>query len=267
LPPDPFSLSNLVHLVENGTINKLIWTPIERVLGFKKLSALYKTLEKESPPQTFVRSVLSRLEIEYSVKKKELPPSSGPLIIVANHPFGALEALILVDYLAQYRTDIRILGNVFLKRIYPLSTLIFGVNPLRDKKAISQNRTVIREIYHWLKDRHCLITFPAGNVSYLHFRQPFIDDGVWNKQIARLARSTASNVLPIAVDGKNSFWFYLLGNHLHALRYGLELLNKQGKAISLHQEAIITPDKFTTIPLDSDLILYFREKVMAPLNR
>ena len=266
---NPFNLSSIFQTVQNDRFNRFIWSPIERILGFKKLSSLYQAHKDKKSPQEFIKAILNHLEITYVVTPPhEFPgiPERGSLLIVSNHPFGALEALILIDYLSEYRSDIRIMANVFLQRITPISDLLFGVNPFKDKSAKNSNRKVMREIHQWLETQHCLITFPAGNVSHLHLKlskkKPYIADGEWDQQIARLARSTKSNILPVFIEGRNSLWFYMLGSRFHALRYGVEFLNKKGKLINIHYGKIITQEKISSIQSDADLITYFRSKTM-----
>ena len=263
---DPFSLSSLFQTVKNDKLNQLLWAPVEWILGFKKLSILYQTHKDKKPPQVFIKDILKELEINYVVNSDVEIPKTGSLLIVSNHPFGALEALIIADYLSEYRSDIRIMANVFLKRISPISDLLFGVNPFKDKTAIKNNQNVMREIYHWLQNENCLITFPAGNVSHLHLKlskkKPYIADGVWDQQIARLARSTKANVLPIFIEGRNSSWFYTLGPHLHALGYGREFLNKKGKTIKIRIGEIISSDKANSFQSDEKLIEFIRSKTL-----
>lgn len=257
---DPFSLSQLIHTFDNPKLNQIFWAPVEWILGFKKLSKLQIKLSDQKAPQEYIRSILEELDIKYHVKTKNKIPETGPLLIVSNHPFGALEAIILSYYLLKSRSDIHIMANIFLKRIDPISKIIFGVNPFKDQSAKKQNQKVMREIYHGLKQGNSLITFPAGDVAQFHFKKPYITDDSWEKQIAHLARSTNANVLPIFVEGRNSFWFYLLSSSLHSLRYGLELLNKKDKIININIGNLITPDKFSLYKSNTDLIKLFREE-------
>ncbi len=259
---DPFRLASLFQTVKNEKLNQLIWSPVERVLGFKKLSALYQTHKDKKPPQAFIKDILEELEINYVVNTNTEIPKTGTLLIVSNHPFGALEASIIADYLSEHRSDVRIMANVFLKRISPISDLLFGVNPFKDKTAIKSNQKVMREIHQWLQNENCLITFPAGNVSHLHLKKPYIADGEWDQQIARLARSTNASILPIFVEGRNSFWFYMLGSRLHALGYGRQFLNKKGKTIEIRIGEIISQNKINSIQSDADLIEFIRSKTI-----
>ena len=263
---DPFSLSSLFQTVKNDKLNQLLWAPVEWILGFKKLSTLYQTHKDKKPPQVFIKDILKELEINYVVNSDVEIPKTGSLLIVSNHPFGALEALIIADYLSEYRSDIRIMANVFLKRISPISDLLFGVNPFKDKVAIKNNQKVMREIHQWLQNENCLITFPAGNVSHLHLKKPYIADGEWDQQIARLARSTKANVLPIYIEGKNSFWFYTLGPHLHALGYAWQFLNKKGKMIKIRIGEIISQNEINSFQSDMNLIEFIRLKTIPDVD-
>ena len=260
---DPFSLSNVFQTCKNDKLNHLLWSPIEQVLGFRKLSLLHRSQKDKKTPQIFIKAILKHLEISYAVKvedKINKIPENGSLLIVSNHPFGALEALILTDHLSEYRSDIRILANVFLKRISFISDLLFGVNPFNDPCAKNHNRKVMREIHKWLAQGHCLVTFPSGNVSHLHLKKPYIADGTWDPQIARLARLTNSNVLPVYIKDRNSWFFYLFGPKLHALLYGRELLNKQGKCFKMCIGKLISAEEIKTIVSDSELIKLFRKR-------
>ncbi|MFK8066992.1 MAG: hypothetical protein AB8D52_01975 [Gammaproteobacteria bacterium] len=260
MKPDPFSLSNLLHIFKNPELNEYFWYPIEWILGLKKISCLHQSIKQKTSASEYIKSVLENLEIKYQIQAKTCIPKTDPLLIICNHPFGALEALILFDHVAQSRTDIRIMANLFLKRIHPLSNILFGVMPFKDNEAKKLNSKVMFEVFHWLNNGNTLICFPAGDVSHLRFQPASIRDGLWEKQIARLARTTKSNVLPLHIEGKNSLWFYVMSRRFHALRYPLELLNKKGKTIDVQIGEVITPEEYKPYTSDKELITFFRKK-------
>lgn len=257
---DPFRLSEFIHIVKSNRLNQFICTLLERILGLNKLSHLYQQLDTQDSPGVFIKQLLDHLDISYYIESASPIERHKPLLIISNHPFGALDGLILIDYLSAYRSDIRMMANVFLKRFPPVSDLLFGVNPFKDKSAKHYNKNVMREIYQWLQRGHCLITFPAGNVSYLHLNRSLIADAKWDQQVARLARSTSSDVLPVFIEGRNSYLFYLLGPHWHALLYGRELLNKKGKQINIKTGKLILAEDISLIKSDKELINHFRIK-------
>ncbi len=265
---DPFSLSSLFKTVKHERLNRKIWLPIEYILGLKKLSNLYQEIESETTSENFTSTVLEKLNINYEIVNPMMTlPKKEPLIIVSNHPFGALEALILLNHFSKHHTHVKVMANIFLQRITTISEHLFGVIPFKDNQAKKSNHKVMRDIYRWLQAGKCLITFPAGNVAHLQFKKACVADPNWDLQIAHLARATNALVLPIHIEGRNSYWFYLLGPKLHAFRYGAELLNKQDKNIRVHIGSIITPEQTKYIQNDLDLVNYFRLKSdQLPLN-
>src|SRR5690349_12284466 len=77
-----------------GSLLKLVGQPVERLLSLDAMNDLYQqTLLVEPPRPSYFSSILEVLKINYAVADEDLKkiPSSGPVILVANHPFGAAE--------------------------------------------------------------------------------------------------------------------------------------------------------------------------------
>lgn len=129
-------------------------------------------------------------------------PSHGRLLIVANHPSGALDALALVDLVGQVRRDVRILANDVLSTLDPLADLLLPVRILGGRPAPASLRAVAEA----LEREECVILFPAGEVSRLGPRG--IRDGRWRRGFMRFARATAAPVLPVRIVARNSALFY-----------------------------------------------------------
>src|SRR6478609_6840469 len=91
--------------------------PLEHMLGLDRLNEHYAAVQ--SRPGDFAARSLSALNITYDVSPEGLTriPKTGPLVIVANHPFGGLDGLILSALVRQVRPDAKILANFLLQRI------------------------------------------------------------------------------------------------------------------------------------------------------
>lgn len=152
----------------------------------------------------FVRAALDHLQAGYVVDEAALArvPATGRLLIVANHPSGALDALALLDAVGRVRRDVRIVANDFLSAIEPLSGLLL---PLRVLGGGADAES-IRAIEAALRRGECVIVFPAGEVSRLSPRG--VRDRRWRAGFVRFARATDSPVLPIRVEARNSALFY-----------------------------------------------------------
>ncbi len=63
----------------------------------------------------FVDAVLDYFEFDYSVSSNDIQniPSSGKVVIIANHPLGALDALSLLKLVSTVRKDVKIIANDF----------------------------------------------------------------------------------------------------------------------------------------------------------
>lgn len=152
----------------------------------------------------FVAAALGHMQVRYDVEGGGLDriPASGRVLIVANHPSGALDALSLLDCVGRRRQDVRIVANDMLSALAPLANLLLPVR-IFGGRADPASLRAIREA---LLAEQCVIVFPAGEVSRMGLRG--IRDGRWRKGFVQLARTTATPVLPIRILARNSMWFY-----------------------------------------------------------
>src|SRR3546814_6987379 len=73
-------------------------------------------------------------------------PAKGRLLIVANHPSGALDALALLDLVGKVRRDVRIVANDVLSLVEPLSELLLPLRILGGNAGADRLRAIGREI-------------------------------------------------------------------------------------------------------------------------
>lgn len=158
------------------------------------------------PPFAFNRSVLDAFSAEYTVKHLENIPETGPVIIIANHPLGALEALALLDLTQEVREDVKIVANELLMYIEPLQPLFLPVDNMNAKTA----KASIVNINKALKNNEAVIIFPAGEVS--RKTKEGIVDSEWNRGFLRFAKRVKAPILPIKIDATNSWYFYTISH-------------------------------------------------------
>ena len=152
----------------------------------------------------FIGASLDFLGARYEVDPAQLArvPARGGLVVVANHPSGALDALALLDALGRVRRDVRIVANDVLSLVAPLQDLLLPVRLFGGGAAAGSVRAMERA----LLDGQCLVVFPAGEVSRIGLRG--IRDGRWRNGFARLARGAGVPVLPVRIGARNSALFY-----------------------------------------------------------
>lgn len=83
------------------------------------------------------------------------------MIIVANHPLGALDALALISLVKEVRRDVKVLANDVLMQIEPLNALLIPIDNLSGTTA----KESIKKVYDALENDEALIVFPSGEVS------------------------------------------------------------------------------------------------------
>lgn len=154
----------------------------------------------------FIDNVLDYLNISYKVDNKQIQniPALGKVIIVANHPLGALDALALIKMVSSVRQDkkIKIVANNLLSQFSQLNEQIIPVDNMSGKLS----RDSLTKIQEALNNEEAIIFFPAGEVSRAYLNG--IRDGKWKSGFVKFAKRTQSPILPIYIDAKNSAMFY-----------------------------------------------------------
>jgi len=163
--------------------------------------------------------VLDYLNVAYSLPNldRENIPPSGAVMLVANHPLGALDALVLVQLVSAVRRDIKLVVNDLAYEMEPLRDLMIPLNSSR----LSGLKNSMKQIQEALKQEQLLIVFPSTEVSRATAKG--IRDGRWKPWFLKLARKYRVPVLPTHIEATNTQRFYWLARLLK--RYsGLLLL-------------------------------------------
>ena len=141
-------------------------------------------------------------------------PAEGPLVVVANHPYGILDGLMLGDILARRRGDFRILANRVFRKAAELDRVILPISFDDTPEAMATNLATRKQALAYLTAGGCVGVFPGGTVSTAAraFGRP-MDPG-WRRFTARLIAKSGAGVVPVYFDGHNSRIFQL-ASHLH----------------------------------------------------
>jgi len=238
---------------------------LNRVLLLDQLTGIYDAMRSEDDGRPFVERLLTRLSVEPRVSPADLAriPKTGPVVVVANHPFGLIEGAILTSILSSIRPDVKVMANFLLSLIPELQDQIIFVDPFGGDGAIRANQKGLKSSIAWLKQGGMLLVFPAGEVAHLNLKERAIVDPQWSSTIARIIRITQASVLPVYFQGANSALFQILGLMHPRVRTALiphEFLNKRHSAIELRIGNPIAPQKLGSFESDTDLIGYLRHR-------
>lgn len=235
----------------------------EWATGLSKLDKFYAQRPAGCDTQAFLTFTLEILGIDYQVVKGSLAhiPTSGPTVIVANHPLGCVEGVILAELLLQLRSDVQILANQYLKTVPELDELFIGVDVFEGKNAHKANLKALRQAHQHLEAGGLLLLFPAGEVSQLVDRKTQrLEDKEWSRSVSSLIKKSRATTVPVFIDGQNSKRFYMAGKvHplLRTLMLGRELLNKSKECINLSIGSAIKFKELNGLT-DSQIVNYLR---------
>jgi len=260
----PFSL-NVPAGNFAGPVRHWLTSGVEKLFGLEKLNRLYADLPSSLDSVAFLDAALESLQIRVAINELEIAhiPKTGPLIIVANHPFGAVEGIILARMMLRIRPDTKVLANYLLKRIPEISDLFIAVDPFGGSEATRRNIGPVRAAQRWLESGGALIVFPAGEVSSLILQSRIVTDPKWQPLVGRLALSTGAKVVPCFFHGRNSAGFHIAGliqSRLRTVLIPREFLNKAEGTICVSLGAALDADRLKGFECPQRLTDFFRFK-------
>ena len=241
---------------EHNLAQRLIIKLIENLTGKRKLEQIYKNYAlKNNEPLSFWTDILKLLNItivnksDYSLR---IPPK-GPLMVIANHPFGIIDGLILCSLVSNKRKDFKIMTHETLKFLPQLEQFILPVDFSNDtRETLKQNIVTARKARDHLLNKGVLIIFPSGSVSTAKNLKSEAKDDKWKNFPAKLIQQTKTDVIPIYFDGKNGILFHLFASKLNSqtLKYSSyihETRKKIGKKIIIYSGKVIKYEKMSHI--------------------
>ena len=225
-----------------------LFSAIKKVIHENDINIFLKQ-QQYAGPFSFVESVLDYFNFSYKVSSNQIEniPASGRVVIIANHPLGALDALSLIHLIKKVRSDIKIVANDMLSEIEQLKPILVGVNSFGDNIT----KASVREIHNSLEKEEALIIFPSGEVS--RARPNGVKDSHWHKGFLKFACKNQAPILPIYIDAKNSALFYTLSSLNKSLSSALlphEMFRQKSGSLEFTIGESIPFKSFANNPLD-----------------
>jgi putative hemolysin len=223
---------------DDPALRRVAIRTIERLTGQPRLKRMY--LESQRSPragEAFWDAAVRRLElrIEYDEARLRAIPTVGPVVIVANHPFGVLDGIVISHLVAKVRTDFKVLTNSLLCRATELQPYLLPIDFAGTPAALATNLRSRAEALSWLCAGRALVVFPSGAVATSErlFARRAIDSE-WKLFAAKAIRRAQATVVPVFFEGQNSRLFQLASHISLTLRLSLllsEVRNKIGSVV------------------------------------
>lgn len=236
---------------QDPPLKQKVMTALEMATGRRILAKRYRKLQEMDLEAWEVwGKALEMLEVGISVNGVQIDeiPKEGPLILIANHPFGVVDGLIMGKIAAETRTHFSILANAVLGGQDPrIEQNLLPVDFAETKEAslvnISTRRTAIKK----LANGEAIVVFPGGGIATAPKVFGKAEELEWKNFTAQMIQKSKATVVPIFFHGQNSPLFHLASKMGPTFRLGLllrEVKRTMGKTVHL---TIGTPISFEKI--------------------
>lgn len=249
-----------------GVIRVLEWST-----GKIKLLRLIRRFEREGvvSGQGFFTRALQLMQIDVLTPEDQIAklPAKGPMIVVANHPHGLVDGLVLAELIGKVRQDYKILTRSLLTGIPEIEGFMLPVAFPHEANSQRLNINMRKEAMTHLNDGGVIVLFPAGVVaSSATMFGPAIE-AEWNPFTAKMIQKSGATVVPVFFPGRNTR-AYLIANKISAtIRQGL-LLHEVVHSLKKPQSPIvgepILPDEIDGWAKNPrGFMAWLREKTLA----
>ena len=250
LPPAPsFSYAS----DEVGRISQRIIRGIEKISGQPRIRRLYEDYTKLGRPQElFWGDATAALRLDVALTRGSIRslPATGAQIVIANHPFGVVDGIILCWLVSQIRSDYKIMTHSILYQAPEVRQHIIPIDFSGSEPALANNLRSRREARDLLADGGSLIIFPAGGVATSKSFHGRAVDRPWGTFTAKLTLQSEADVLPVFFSGQNSRLYQMAAKLHQTLKLSLlfhEVSNKIGRRVSVAIGDIIPNRKLRSI--------------------
>ncbi|MEL6597276.1 MAG: lysophospholipid acyltransferase family protein [Pseudomonadota bacterium] len=198
---------------------------MEWCTGKLSLLRLIRRFEALGPQygQAFWRQSLDLMGIPLATPAEQIAriPKDGPVIIVANHPHGLVDGMILADLIGRVRTDYKILTRSLLTGIAEIEQFMIPVPFPHEADAQSKSIEMRKAAMEHLKQNGVVVLFPSGVVASSDRMFGPAIEAEWNPFTAKMIQKSGATVLPVFFPGQNSRWYQMANRVSATLRQGL----------------------------------------------
>ena len=216
---------------------------LHRILLYERTIKIGEALEP-MPAANVMQSLADMIALHVEVAGLEHLPRHGPALVVANHPTGIADGIVLYGALAKIRPDLFFFANADAIRVMPqLANLIAPVEWRPEKRSHKQNRETMDYARTAFGDGRLGVLFPSGRLAKR--RWWWLNERPWLASGAMMARKFNLPVIPLHVTARNSALFYLF-DRIHPTLRDItlfhEVLNKARQRYRLNLGPVIEPE-------------------------
>ena len=220
----------------------------------------------DTPGVPFTAGLLNDLGATLNIRNEQVLDNlpQGGFITVSNHPFGAMDGIMLIKMVGERRPDFKVMVNMILNHITAMRPNFINVDALASddpaKRAVSMRG--ISEALRHVKEGHPLGFFPAGAVSKFTWKMR-IEDREWQSNIMRLIQKLKVPVVPIYFHGHNSLMFNILGLidwRIRTLKLPSEVFRRKNPVFRISVGDPIQPDVLSQYGTPEELGAFLKQE-------
>ncbi|WP_086052984.1 lysophospholipid acyltransferase family protein [Pseudoruegeria sp. SK021] len=182
-------------------------TVLTGMLGYNRTIRLAEFL-RERPAGEIMQVMAGLLARDLEVSGLTNIPSSGPALIVANHPTGIADGILLNAVIAKVRSDAFFYANSDILRVLPqMNEVIVPVEWRLEKRSHAKTRETMANTRKAVDDGRLGVIFPAGRLAKRRGLKLY--ERPWMASAAMIARKFDLDVIPVNIRARNSVLFYL----------------------------------------------------------
>jgi putative hemolysin len=243
---------------------------IERFTGQRRIERLYLDwAATQRGEENVFAAGLRLLDVDLDLAPGTLAavPRTGPVLFVANHPFGILDGLAIGRITTLVRPDSMIMTNSLLCQPPEARNYLLPIDFSGTREAQITTMKTRRRAMEWLKDGHALVVFPGGGVatSQKPFSGPALE-APWHPFIGKLARVPGVTIVPIYFHGQNSRMFHIASHFSFSLRIALlfrECALRMGKPMPVTIGAPFPSEDLQAIADRGEVMREIRRRTLA----
>ena len=163
----PFKLGTGTETPAGKRAASFFCSLIEKAFLLDRLNQLYRDIDQSPNDCAYCDRILRTMNVRYQVDAEDLAhiPRNGPVVVVANHPYGGIEGVVLASILRSVRPDSKIMANYLLARAPELREYFIFVDPFGGDQSAESNIKPMKESLRLLRTGGVLGLFPSGEVS------------------------------------------------------------------------------------------------------
>jgi putative hemolysin len=243
---------------------------VERISGQPYLERLYRDWSANPPAGENLFAAAIRLlavDVDIDADAWARVPRDGPVLFIANHPFGVVDGLLMGDLATRVRLDTKIMTHSLLCQVPEARDYLLPVDFSGTPEAAHTSAMTRRQAVEWLRSDHAVAIFPAGSVSTAPspFRGPAVD-AAWHSFAAKLALVPGVTTVPVCFQGENSRLFQIASHIHYALRVALlfrESRRRQGTRISVTLGEPVAAEELATLGSREVVIRELRRRTLS----